>query len=180
MGVIFGVLISVQVGLYIQTVVTGLFVVAPVLIIMAIVWRAQIRERARYAARTLAIGVGVVLVLCGYPLYVMFLGPARIQGVFRDPYLYVADLANLVIATPFTAWRPGQGDYARRLQLDPGELGFYVGVVVLATIVVALVLSRRFITRAIAIGGLSAAVLALGPHLVVLGRSTGIPLPWRM
>ena len=47
-------------------------------------------------------------------------------------------------------------------------------------VVVAVVTARRPLTRVVAAVGVAAWVLSLGVNLVVLGRDTGVALPWRL
>ena len=74
----------------------------------------------------------------------------------------------------------GMDPLAEKLHTHSGEQGGYVGLALLAVVVVAVVTARRPLTRVVAAVGVAAWVLSLGVNLVVLGRDTGVALPWRL
>jgi hypothetical protein len=117
------------------------------------------------------------VVLCAYPLYLLLAGPGRPRSEIRQAETTNSDAANVLVPTRLTALRPGTGDLADRLHTHSGEQGGYVGVALLAVVVVAVVAVPR--ARVVAAAGVAAWVLSLGVHLVVLGSDRGVELPWR-
>ena len=88
-----------------------------------------------------------------------------------------ADAANLLVPTSLTRLQTGLAPLAATLHTHSGEQGGYVGLALLAVVLAVAVAVRR--ARLVAVVGLLTWVLSLGVSLVVLGRDTGIALPWR-
>ena len=121
--------------------------------------------------------VGVYAVLCAYPLYLLLAGPGRPRSEIREPATTNADAANLLVPTSLTKFQTRLAPLAAQLHTHSGEQGGYVGIALLAVVVVAVVAVRRP-PRLVAVVGVAAWVLSLGVSLVVLGRDTGVALPW--
>jgi hypothetical protein len=181
LGVLLGLVLTIQAGLYTQTIGLGAAVVAVVVTVMGLHWRDQVRLRLRYAATAVGIGAGLFLVLCAFPLYMLVRGPHRPTGSLRDQFYFVGDLANIVVPTPWNYALLGTGDRAADMRLNGAEQGFYVGVVALVACFVALAIARSAFAWLIATSAAAAAVLALGPQLVIFNDPHGPRwLPFRL
>ncbi|MGH9103360.1 MAG: hypothetical protein ACRDYD_10345 [Acidimicrobiales bacterium] len=162
--------------LVMEAVAAGLALVA----LVAVSDRQEVASRVRHALGALGAGVLVGSVLSAVPLAYQFLGPHRLAGRVHPPGTYVTDLWNFVVPTRVTALspRPAQA-LAAHFTGNYTEWGAYVGLPLLAFLVVAMILGRR---RRVAWVGLVVAiglgVLSLGSVLHVSGSSTGIPMPW--
>jgi hypothetical protein len=179
-GALLGLAFAAQVGLYTQTVALGavaLVVVAAVLAVSAprAAWR-----HLPALARSLAAGAVVAAVLCAWPAWVLLRGPSRPRGPIRDAVTMGADAANLVVPSPLTAIRPGTDALAAGLRAYPGEQGSYLGVAMLLVLLAAVVLVRSRAVVLTAVVTVLLGVLSLGTSVAVLGRDTGVPLPWRV
>jgi hypothetical protein len=179
LGTLFGLLLAVQLGVYLQTIFTTMLVASLVWLVIIVRWRNEIRRRARYVIQTLAVAAVVFLVVCAYPIYLFLLGKNRAQGSYRDPYYFVSDLANIIIPTRWELFQFGQTHRALFLRSSAYEEGFYLGIPIIVVLICTLIFVRTRLVRLIALGGLLAAVLSLGPSLVILGQPKHIALPWR-
>ena len=70
----------------------------PALITVAIVFRSQIRRRLDHAVHALATALAVFVVVAGYPLYLLFLGPQRPGGALEG-YSWIARPESFLIPT---------------------------------------------------------------------------------
>ena len=102
----------------------------------------------------------------------------RPRGSIRNIDATGADLANLIVPTRMTAIRPGPGGLADRLAGHVGEQGGYVGVAMLALVLVAVLVVRSTTLRVVAAVGALAWICSLGTGVTVLGADTGITLGW--
>jgi hypothetical protein len=136
----------------------------------------RVRERWAHAAKAFGVALAVVSAIIVWPLSVQFGGAQRIDGDIQKTN-YSNDLQSFIL--------PG---WAQELTWDgAGELvaGFvggnaaYLGLPMLLVLVV---LGVRWRSSPVVRIGLAlmavAAVLSLGPTLLVGGEDTGIPLPW--
>jgi hypothetical protein len=179
LGVLFGLLVAVQLGVYLQTIFTTMVVALFVWLVIVVRWWKEIRRRAGYVIRTLTVAAAVFAVVCAYPIYLFLFGANRVTGKYRDPYYFVADLANLIIPTRWELVSFGQSHRALFLRSSAYEEGFYLGIPIILVLICALLFVRSRLVGLVALGGLVAAVLSLGPSLVVLGKAKHIALPWR-
>jgi hypothetical protein len=148
---------------------TAIMTVLP-LVALAIIHRAQVRQRIGHVARTSAWALGTFLLLGGYPLYIQFLGPQRVHGALQGIDTYVATPSSFVVPSSFELVG-GHG-----VVLDSSV---YIGVplLLLAVLIVAW-LHRRTAVVVSAVALVSAIVFSLGGHLVLHGVASRIPLPW--
>jgi hypothetical protein len=143
----------------------------PALITLAIIFRAQLRERLGYALRAAAAALAVFAVLAGYPIYYLLLGPQRVSGTLQGD-VYMAHPAAFVIPS--------------KLQLIGGpsaisDSSVYIGVPMLLLLIgVTVWMRRRPAVVAAAVTVACTMVLALGDFLTVGATSTDIRLPWRI
>jgi hypothetical protein len=178
-GALVGVAFALQTGIYTQTVALCGVLLVVVALMLAVRWPGEAVRRAPHVLRAAGVCLATYVVLCAYPLYLLLAGPGRPRSEIRAPETTNSDAANVLVPTRLTAFRPGTDEFVARLHTHSGEQGGYVGVALLAVVVVAVVTARRPLTRMVAAVGVAAWVLSLGVHLVVLGRDTGTALPWR-
>ena len=141
----------------------------PALVTLGVVFRARLRERLPYVLRAAGSAAAAFVVLAGYPLYILFLGPGRVSGALQG-FGFVARPTSFVVPSSF------------ELIGGPSTVfdsSVYVGVPLLILAVVVTVRMRRHpIVVAAAVTVACAMVLALGGHLTLHGAATRIPLPW--
>ena len=178
-GALLGLAFAVQVGLYTQTVALGAVALVVVALVLAVAAPRAAWRRLPALVRSLAAAGVVVAVLCAWPAWVLLRGPSRPRGPIRDAATMGADAANLVVPSPLTAIRPGTDALAAGLRAYPGEQGSYLGVAMLAVFLAAVVAVRSRAVILTAVVTVLLGVLSLGTSVAVLGRDTGIPLPWR-
>lgn len=137
--------------------------------------------RRLYRARSwLALGLGsavagCIAVLCAIPLLVTMSGPNSPQGAIRPHGVWNTDLLDPILpAAP--AWlSSGVSPLPRIMDIDPAELGAYVGAPALAAAVLIVIgLARRSAhtvpVRIAASTGILVGVLALGSPILLGGR----------
>jgi hypothetical protein len=174
LGGALGLLVSLQLLTGEELLATSAVVAGLGVALLAALRPAEVRRRAPYALAVLGIGAAVAVLLCAYPLGVQFLGPRRPGSILPARETYIADLRAFVV--PALSERlPLFG----RFVIADSEA--YVGVPLLALLVVAVIALRRHrVVVFAALLGLGAAILAMGPRLHIDGRRTGVALPWRL
>jgi hypothetical protein len=175
-GVLAGLAFAVQTGIYTQTVALGAVVLVVVAVVLAVRFPARVAGRVPAVLRAVGACLGVYVVVCAYPLYLLLAGPGRPRSEIREAATTNADAANLLVPTSLTQLQMRLAPLATELHTHSGEQGGYVGVALLAVVVAAVVAVRR--ARLVAVVGLAAWVLSLGVSLVVLGDDTGVAMPW--
>jgi hypothetical protein len=176
-GALAGLAFAVQTGVYTQSVALCAVVLVVVALVLAVRFPGRVAARAPVVLRATAACLGTYVVVCAYPLYLLLAGPGRPRSEIRKPETTNADAANVLVPTALTKFQTRLAPLAERLHTHIGEQGGYVGVALLAVVLVAVVTVRR--ARLVAVVALAAWVLSLGVHLVVLRRDTGIALPWQ-
>ena len=177
-GALLGLAIAVQMGLYTQTVALGAVVVAVVGVAMAVRRPGQVLERLPAIGRSLVAALAVVGAMCAYPLWLLLVGPSRPLGQIRVPETASADLAALVAPPPLLALPLGWEDLGARLSaVLPSEASSYLGIPLLVVCVATVLLVRSPPVRLVAVAGVVAFVISLGPRLRVAGTDTAVPLP---
>jgi hypothetical protein len=179
-GALLGLAFAVQVGLYTQTVALGAVALVVVAVVLAVSAPRAAWRHLPALARSLAAAAVVAAVLCAWPAWVLLRGPSRPRGPIRDAVTMGADAANLVVPSPLTAIRPGTDALAAGMRAYPGEQGSYLGVAMLLVLLAAVVLVRSRAVVLTALVTVLLGVLSLGTSVAVLGRDTGVPLPWRV
>lgn len=179
-GALLGLAFAGQALLYTQTVALGAIALLVVGGVLALRWPREALARVPAVARSAASCVGVFVLLAGYPLYLVLAGPGRPRIPVRDAARTGADAANLVVPSDLTKLSPGTADLAGQLRAHSGEQGSYLGVGMLAVVLVAVLLVRSPLVRVAAAVGSVLAVLSLGTTAVALGTDTGVWLPWRL
>ena len=178
-GVLVGVAFALQTGIYTQTVALCAVLLVVVALMLAVRWPVEAVRRAPDVLRAAAVCLATYAVLCAYPLYLLLAGPGRPRSEIREPETTNSDAANVLVPTHLTAMRLSPSSLAQQLHTHSGEQGGYVGVALPLVVVAAVATARRPHVRVVAAVGVAAWVLSLGVSLVVLGRDTGLAMPWR-
>lgn len=118
--------------------------------------------------------------LTGYPLYLEVAGPALIHGSNHGSYPFGTDALGMVVPNHSQLLAPSSwvaiGD--RFINGYTVENGSYLGAPLLLLLMVAVVrLRKEAVARWAVVMAVAAAVLALGPTLVVDARTTTVKLP---
>ncbi|WP_433801036.1 hypothetical protein [Actinomycetospora sp. CA-084318] len=179
-GALLGLAFTVQMGLYTQTVALGALALVVVAVVLAVSAPRTAWRRLPSVARSLTAMVGVVGVLCAYPVWVLLAGPSRPRASIREATETGADAANLLIPSPLTAIRPGTDALAEQLRVYPGEQGSYLGAAMVLVLLAAVVLVRSRAVLVTCVVTMVLAVLSLGTTLAVLDQDTGVWLPWQL
>jgi hypothetical protein len=176
-GLLLGVCAAAQVFVDEEILATTAIVAALALAFAA--WRTRpARETVLTYVRALAAAALVLAVVAGPALAYQMFGPQHVSGAIVSSGRYVNDLEGFFVPNA-DQWLSTAG--SRRLTAGfsgfDGELGSYLGVPLIALLLLAAWRLRR---RALPAGllALCAALFSLGPHLRVGGRDTGIYLPW--
>ena len=136
----------------------------------------RMRARWAYAAKAFAVALTLTSAIIVWPLAVQFAGPQRIHGDIQKTN-YSNDLQSFILpGWPQALTWDGAG------QLVEGFAGGNSAYLGLPMLLVLAALGVRWRSEKVVRIGLTlmaiAAVLSLGPTLLVGGRDTGIPLPW--
>jgi hypothetical protein len=141
----------------------------PALITLAVIFRAQLRERLPYVLRAAGVAAATFVVLAGYPLYILFLGPGRVSGALQG-FGFVARPTSFLLPSSFELIGGTSPVF---------DSSVYVGVpLLILAVVVAFRMRRRPVVVTAAVTVACAMVLALGGHLTLHDAATRIPLPW--
>jgi hypothetical protein len=136
----------------------------------------RVRERWLYAVKAFAVALALTSAIIVWPLSVQFGGPQRIHGDIQKTN-YSNDLQSFILP----GW-PQAMTWDGAAQLVGGFAGGNSAYLGLPMLLVLAALGVRWRSEAVVRIGLAlmavAAVLSLGPVLLVGGRDTGIPLPW--
>ncbi len=138
----------------------------------------EVRPQVRRFAGGLGVAALVAGVLLAYPLWFQFAGPQAYRGLPDSVRDYSTDLA----AYPAFPRQSIFGDPAVSGPLSAGpteENAFFGWPLLLVAAGLAGWLWRVAVARAAAVVAVVAGVLALGPWLIVDGRTTGVVGPWR-
>jgi len=181
LGIGMGVWIGLEMLTSEELVTTCALVSAGTLLALAATHRHAARALLPRVAAALAVALPVALLIAGAPLAVQFLGPHRlVMGVVEPPAVNVADLFAVVMPTELQAAAPPfLVAITQHFTGYPFDRVVYLGVPLLVFLGWVVLAGRRD-PRVRLFAALAAAVtvLALGSHLHVDGRATGIPLPW--
>jgi hypothetical protein len=181
LGILLGVLFSAQ-YLIMPEVAAFVVIIGVAAVAFAAIRRpALARELAKPAASSVLIAGFVTLVLLAYPLWMLVAGPQHVPTPPHPPNnpYDKNDLLNFVVPGPTQRISFGMGSLSARVDRLLTAENSYIGIPVLLVVGYLVYRSRRDprvqLTSALL---LLSALLTLGPHLVVDGHSTGIPLPF--
>jgi hypothetical protein len=136
----------------------------------------RLRDRWVYAAKAFGAALVLLAAIVVWPLSVQFTGPQRIHGDIQKTN-YSNDLQGFILP----GW-PQALSHDGAAELVAGFAGGNSAYLGLPLVLVLVVLAVRWRSSGVVRVGLAlmvvAAVLSLGPTLLVGGRDTGIPLPW--
>jgi YD repeat-containing protein len=149
---------------------------APLVLLVLLTNLRRLRERWAYAVKAFAVALTLCSAIIVWPLAVQFDGPQRIHGDIQKTN-YSNDLQSFILpGWPQALTYDGAGQLVDEFA---GGNSAYLGLPLLLVLVV---LGVRWRSSSVVRIGLAlmalAAVLSLGPTLLVGGRDTGIPLPW--
>ncbi|TCK27355.1 hypothetical protein [Pseudonocardia endophytica] len=178
LGAVTGLVLVAQLVLYTQMLAIGVVFLVMTAVVLALRFPRRVRPALPGLARAAAACVGVFAVVGAYPLYLILAGPVRPRGSIRNIDATGADLANLLVPTRMTAIRPAPDGLADELAGHVGEQGGYVGIAMLALVVVAVLVVRSTVLRVVATVGALAWFCSLGTGVTFLGAAAGITLPW--
>jgi hypothetical protein len=143
-------------------------------------WR-EIRTRVKPAVQGLAVALGVVAVVAGYPLWVQFFGPLPQSGSPFTLDYFKADLSGLAVPSSLMLFHTrASAGFAANFQGQLPEYLAYLGVPLIAVLVVGTVrFWRRPAVRACAVAWLVTEAFSLGGTLLAAGHEySHIKLPW--
>ena len=137
--------------------------------------------RAIPLATGLAIALAMVIVVCGYPLWVQFFGPLHQHGSAFTPDFFKNDLAGFVTPSRFLFFHTaGSAAAAASYQGGVPEYLAYLGWPLLAVLaVLAVCFWRNLAVRATAVTFAVLEIFSLGGTLMIGGTDYhAILLPW--
>lgn len=182
-GALFGLLLGLEMLISVELAAVFALLVVTALIPVAIRHRDLVRSRVPALARGLVTAGAAGVLVGGYPAWMFLRGPQRPLG---PPHSvggldkYHADLLSLIIPSRPQLLRPPllQGIADQFVRGSIHENGFYLGVPLLAVLIVGAVwLRRNTLVLSFATVGLISFVLGLGTQLTVANQVTPIPLP---
>ncbi len=179
-GALLGLLLAAQFLVSPEIFASTLLLAAFGLVILGVSSPGRFLARLPFALRGVWMAAAVCALLIGYPVYLEVAGPGLIHGSNHGSFPYAADGLGMVIPDRHQWLAPAAwmaiGD--RFIHRDSVENGSYLGIPLLALLIVAVVwLRREAIVRWAVVMAAAAAVLALGPTLTVDTRTTSVKLP---
>jgi hypothetical protein len=181
LGILLGVLISAQYLIMPEVVAFAVIIGGAAIALVAIRRPALVRERAKPVASTALIAGFVMLVLLAYPLWMLIAGPQHVPTPPHPPNnpYDENDLLNFFVPSPIQRVSFGMGPLGDRVNHLLTAENSYIGIPILLVVGYLVYRSRRVprvqLTSALL---LLSALLTLGPHLLVDGHSTRLPLPF--
>ena len=169
MGSVLGLAAACQLLTGTELLAISVLMAIPALVTVAIIFRSRLRELLPHALGAAGFAAATFVVLAGYPLYILLLGPQHVSGALQG-FGYVAWPTSFLVPS--------------YLELISGaspvlDSSVYIGVpLLILAVAVAVGMRRRAAVLAAAVTLGCAIVLALGGNLTIDGAATGIPLPW--
>ena len=180
LGIILGLVLSAQVFVLEESVVLAAIAALVGVAALALVFRHEVAARWRRVAVAGLWCAGVFAIFATAPLAIQLFGSGRVHGTVPGADVYVTDPVALVVPThlQWFSW----GDLSARIDTFAGndiETGMYLGIPLVAVILLTLVVwRRRPLVRWLAVTLAAMTVLSFGPHLHLNGHFTGITLPY--
>jgi hypothetical protein len=180
LGLLLGAVATVQLYITEEMLATEAVMALVAVVVLAVMHRDRWRQHAPYALRALGIAAALAVVLCAPWVGVQFLGPHRLAGTFQHPGGYSSDLLNFVLPTNVQQIYPAAADrFAHNFTGNGAEQTAYLGLPLLLILAYTVWHFRRLVwVRVVAILGVVAGLLSMGPTLHIGGHLTHIPLPW--
>jgi hypothetical protein len=182
-GILLGVLAAAQALIEQELLTLVGFVIVVGLVIFAIVHRRELRSRFDNLSRALAPAVVIFVVLTGYMIWSLLLGPGHIRGTIAPLTMlqaYRADLLGPIVPTFSQLLLPSSlaSTAAHFLAGNPTENSTYLGIPAVVLLGVFGVRYRRVPLIAYSsLLALVAFVFSLGSRLSIYGHVTSVPLP---
>jgi hypothetical protein len=176
-GAILGLVVTYQVFINEELLLTTAAVCAVTVLTYAMRYRVEARRRATAFLRALGVTAALAGVLLAYPLWFQFYGPQTFRGLRafhswgEDPVTYVTMPRDTLGGSP---------DAETTVGLIEQNSWFGWPLVTVVLIIMIALWRRTSLTRIAAVVGVVFAVAALGPHLRFNGTRTSIPGPWAL
>ena len=166
-----------------EVLLTEIMVAAIVILVLAITYRHDVRERAGYVLRCLGWAALPAAVMLAYPVWFQFFGANHVvnSGAIHGTDIYVTDPANFVVPTVVQLFSPAAAtDVSSHFSGNASEWDAYLGIPLILLLIAATVRGWRVpVIRVAAIVAVVVAVLSLGPHINLQGHPLlAVPLPW--
>ncbi|HKV29789.1 MAG TPA: hypothetical protein VJT14_02115 [Candidatus Dormibacteraeota bacterium] len=178
LGLALGVLGAIQLLIAEEVLATEALVATLGVALLVGMYPGQLRIRAPFVLRGLAVAGVAIIVLTGFPLAVQFFGPQQVHGSIWGQRLFVSDLLGFIVPTPMQGVRPPFADaITQRFSTGIYEWDAYLGWPLIAVLVV--VARRAKDNRLIQFATLmliSVAALSMGPVIHVAGLITPVPV----
>ena len=139
-GLAIGALLAFQLSTFLEMLAGGAVAGASLTIVLAIMYRRQVRDRFRYFAIAVASGVVAFLVLGGVQLWTLVLGERNllhIHDFLHPPNLGVNDLFGFVVPSNFQSFAPSAlRGISNHFSTGGAEVNGYIGVPLLLICIV--------------------------------------------
>lgn len=170
-GLLLGVVASLQLGLSLEVLASVAIFTVVTLTALALAERRAVRAALVVGfGRTGAVAAGTAVLLCGYPLWVTFWGPAAVSKILF-PGVVTTDVLGIVRPTAAQLISTGPGTSGQ----DPAS---YLGLPLLALAGwAAWRLRRERLGFAMTVLLIASLVLSLGDRLTIAGHQLPLPLP---
>ena len=194
LGIQLGLLVVAQYFISQEVLVDVAILTFAALVCVALRYPRRIQEMGRAMVRPLLVALPIIAALLAYPVWMLTAGPQHSTTLaYPVKNAYTNDLLSFFVPGPLQEVSFGMrslgnrlmaGPYPARSSLLPSavtriEFDGYIGVLVLALAGFLVWRSRRCPRMQLAsVLFLVAAVLSLGPYLVIDARSTHLPLPF--
>ncbi|HYZ53225.1 MAG TPA: hypothetical protein VE733_06905 [Streptosporangiaceae bacterium] len=180
-GLWLGLLVAAQLLTAEELLVGTVFAGSLIAVVLAVSRPRAALRRAGSAAAGFAVGAGVTLIVCGYPLWVQFFGPLHQHGSAFTPDFFKNDITGFVTPSRLLLFHTASSAAAAaKFQGGMPEYLAYLGwpfLIVLA--VIAVRFWRHLAVRATAVTFAVLEVLSLGGTLMAGGRDySSVLLPW--
>ena len=182
LGIRLGLLVAAQYLISPEVLAVTVVLTIVAVLFAAVRHRSQAVEVARGVWRPAVLAVVTAGVILAYPVWMMLAGPGHVTGsTWPAVNPYHNDLFSFGVPGPLQRVSLGLRSVGSRIAGPPGatEAGGYIGIPLLLVSALLGWRSRRSPRMQMAVGLLIvSAVLSLGPHLAIDGRTTTIPLPF--
>lgn len=180
-GIYLGLVVAAQVFIAEELLFDSAIFVVVAIAVLAVSRPRLAAGRVRDVAIGVACGLGLTLVIAGYPLWVQFFGPLRAFGSPFAPDYFKNDLAGFVQpASSMFVHTAASAAFAARYQGElPEYLGYLGWPMIIVLILVAVRFWRMLPVRVLTVAFIVLATFSLGGTLLAGGHEhQGIELPW--